>query len=743
MLEATQNITPPPEAQEQVLAKWNFAQPDHYAFVDGDDNETLHLMVDGMKCAGCMRNIERTLSAFDGLDQGRINFSTSRLVMRWKKGKFNPADAINAVMDKGFHLAPYDPDAISKANSQEDRKLLIALAVAGFAMINVMMLSFAVWAGEASGMSAETRGLLHWLSALVALPTVIFSGRPFFSSALGALKGKHLNMDVPISLAVILAAGMSLYETNVGGAHTYFDAAVSLLFFLLIGRFLDRRARSKARDVGQQLLGLQATAATIIHGNGKTETLPLHVLDVGQVVLVAVGEKIPVDGCIISGSSELDTSLVTGETLPRNVAVGDKVFAGTLNTVSPLQIEITALGEDTLLGEIAKLMETAEQGKNKYVRLADRVATIYAPVVHLMGLFTFLGWFFLMGVPWQVALMNAIAVLIITCPCALALAVPAVQVIASGRLMRGGVLLKSGDALERVATIDTVVFDKTGTLTTGRLVPVAGQGISPEHIELASAIAANSKHPVARAVHNMAPDVATFDGVTETPGMGLEAEVKGKKIRLGNRDWCGVKTKDKTKNLGPELWLKLESGDAVCFQFEDAIRDDARQVVDALKEKGLAVVLLSGDRAGVVEDVANKLGISHYHSAMTPVDKAQFIEMARGDNEQVFMVGDGLNDAPALAAANVSISPTTASDLSQVTADMVFQGQHLSPILEVIEVSKRSNALVKQNFGLAFFYNIFAIPLAVMGLATPLVAAIAMSSSSILVILNALRLKRP
>lgn len=742
MAVGAQNITTAYGDEEKVEALWSFAQPDHYAFLDAEDTQTLNLMVDGMKCAGCMRAIERTLSGLDGLDQGRVNFSTSRLVLRWKKGLFNPALAINAVMGKGFHLAPYDPDAQSEANIKEDRKLLIALAVAGFAMTNVMMLSFAVWYGEADGMSDQTRGLLQWLSALVALPTVVYSGRPFFGSALRALKAKQLNMDVPISLAVILAAGMSLYETSVNGDHTYFDAAVSLLFFLLVGRFLDRRARSKARDVGQQLLGLQATAATVINKDGRTETLPLPVLDIGQLVLVAVGEKIPVDGRVVKGSSELDTSLVTGETLPRSVGIGDQVFAGTLNTVSPLQIEITALGENTLLGEIAKLMETAEQGKNKYVRLADRVASIYAPVVHLMGLFTFLGWFIVMGAPWQVALMNAIAVLIITCPCALGLAVPAVQVIASGRLMKGGVLLKASDALERARFIETIIFDKTGTLTTGQLVPVNNQNVSEAHIILASSLAANSKHPVARAVHQMAPSAPALNGVSETPGMGLEAKVDGQRVRLGSRIWCGVGDSVPSFNLGPELWLVVGNGDPLCFHFEDALREDAHQVINILKAQGKRIILLSGDRTQVVKDVAAKLGIDDYHAVMSPIDKANFVKGVR-ETCPVLMVGDGLNDAPALASATVSMSPTTASDLSQVTADMVFQGVRLAPILEVLDISKKSNELVKQNFGLAFCYNIVAVPLAVLGLATPLVAAIAMSSSSILVILNALRLKRP
>jgi Cu2+-exporting ATPase len=721
------------------LAKWNFAGPDHYVFHDKQGDDVLHLMVGGMKCAGCMRNIEGALAEYGELKEARVNLSTQRLILRWQRGSFDPALAINAVIDKGFQLAPFDPEALCSEAKEENRNLLIAMGVAGFAAANVMMLSVAVWAGGAS-MSFETRILFHWVSALIALPTIMFSGRVFFRSGLNAIMAGRLNMDVPISIAVLLASGMSLYETYTGGEHAYFDAAVSLLFFLLIGRYLDHQARVKARSQGEHLLALQAMSANVIGVDGEQQVMPLHLITQGMIVLVAVGEKIPVDGTVVDGASEVDNSMVTGESQPLFISEGSVVYAGTVNLLKTIRVEVKAVGDETLLGEIARLMEAAEQGRGKFVRIADRVATLYAPVVHTLGLATFLGWWLGMDVPWQEALLYATAVLIITCPCALALAVPVVQVVASGRLMRGGILLKSADALERARNINLVVFDKTGTLTMGQLKPLfKADEVDQASLYLASGMAANSVHPLAKALNATCPYVPTIENVEEIAGKGLLSVVDGVEVRLGSAKWCGIEQRE--NDNGAEIWLK--SGDKLPqrFAFSDTLRPDAKEVVEHLKSKGIAVALLSGDRKQVVKLVGEELAIDDYHFEMLPQEKVAWIENKKQNGAKILMVGDGLNDAPALTSATASLSPVTAADISLATADMVFQGQSLKAVAEVIEVAKRSNGLVWQNFGLAFTYNIIAIPMAVVGLATPLVAAIAMSTSSILVILNALRLK--
>jgi Cu2+-exporting ATPase len=614
--------------------------------------------------------------------------------------------------------------------------LLRCIAVSGFAAGNLMMISVGLWSSTEEAMGVFTRHFFHIVSAALALPAVIYAGRPFFYSAWSALKNYRTNMDLPISLAVILASLMSVFETSQQGEYVYFDSAVMLLFFLLIGRYLDARAKGKARESARSLLSMFEGVCTVIEG-GKSSTLPIRSVREGMVILVAPGEYIPADGVLIHGQSELDTSLITGETLPRPVTVKDAVFAGTLNLLSPVQIKVTKASEGTLLSDIVRLMEKAEQAQAHYVRLADRAAQLYTPVVHVVALATFLGWTFLVQHPWQEALLYAITVLVITCPCALGLAVPVVQVLASSCLMRAGVLLKSGDALEKIAKVDVAVFDKTGTLTLGR--PELLGDYEDSRLQLAASIAVNSKHPLSRSIERAYEGaLLQVDQVKELPGKGLEGFYKGKLVRLGSRQWCGTKS-NKTSAL-LELWLSVEGEKPLCFSFADRLRDDAKQVISSLQDLGIEVILLSGDRKEPVEEIAAALNIERYYDSCTPVDKCEFIEQLKGQGKHVLMVGDGLNDAPSCSTASVSISPAAAMDITQNAADIVFQGEQLNPVLKALRVGRYSTELVKQNFLLAVLYNMIAIPVAVLGYVTPLLAAVFMSGSSLVVIGNSYRL---
>jgi Cu2+-exporting ATPase len=713
-----------------------------YARKAEDGRAELHLMVEGAHCGACVQRIERRLAKFPEIDHGRLNLTTKRLTVRWRGDTARARTFADAVERLGFKVVPFDPDRQAAGEHREERELLWALAVAGFAAGNVMLLSVSVWAGHFQGMGEATRTLLHWFSALIALPAILYSGRPFFRSAGRALKAGQLNMEVPISLAVTLAAGMSLFETIRGGDHAYFDSAIMLLFFLLVGRFLDRRARGKARSAASRLLALRADAVTVVDDDGRQQVLPPDRVRPGMRVLVAAGERVAVDGQIESGRSDVDTGLITGESVPGAVGPGDTVFAGTVNQTAPLRLAVTAVGENTLLAEIVRLMELAEQRQARYVALADRVARAYAPTVHLAALGTFLGWLFLSGIAWQTAMMYAIAVLIVTCPCALGLAVPAVQVIASGRLMRGGILLKSATALERLRQVDAVVFDKTGTLTRGRPELMVAEA-DPAALKEAAALAGASRHPLARALRRAAPDVPAADGVREVPGQGLALDTPGGEVRLGSRAWCGVpEDEDSADQIGPEMWLARPGHGPVRFAFADPLREDAADVVAALKARGLWVGLLSGDRAPAVRDAALRLGIDNWQAGCKPADKTDRLEALAAEGRSVLMVGDGLNDAPALAAAHVSMSPSSAIDISQTAADAVFQGGRLAPVIETMDLARRADGLVKQNFALAFGYNVVTVPLAVAGFVTPLIAALAMSASSIVVVSNALRLSR-
>ncbi|WP_299437764.1 heavy metal translocating P-type ATPase metal-binding domain-containing protein [uncultured Rhodospira sp.] len=731
------------------------AIPDYAVHVTTTDSgeASLSLLVEGLHCAACVWLIERLLARQPGVTHARVNMTTRRLTLRWvpetgEAGTDAPDLGARRILDPvltvGYRLVPYDPETVERDTDRTERTLLRAMAVTGFAAGNVMLFSVAVWFG--GDMGPATRDFMHWLSALIALPAIAYGIRPFARSAVTALRAGRANMDVPITLAVLLAAGMSVWETARGGPHAYFDAAVMLLFFLLIGRFLDSRARGRARSAAERLLALGGAAVTVIDPDGHARSARPHEVPVGATVLVAVGERVGVDGVVAEGVSDLDVSLITGETVPARAGPGDRVFAGTLNLSAPVQVRVDAVGERTLLAEIVRMMEVAEQGRARTVALADRVARLYAPVVHLLALAAFLGWWLAGGLPWQEAVLIAAAVLIITCPCALALAVPVVQVIASGRLLRAGAFLKAATALERLTEADTVVLDKTGTLTVGRpaLVTGPGQGWTPDDLRLAAGLAASSRHPLARAVAAACPDAPAVTGVREHPGEGLSWDGPNGPVRLGSAAFSGVDDLGAGDGgaTGPALWLRDGSEAPACFRFTDPLRPDAAEVVAALRARGLTVEMLSGDRPEAVARVAADAGIESWRGGCTPADKLARLQALRDQGRRVLMVGDGLNDAPALAAAHVSASPASAIDISQTAADVVFRGERLAPVVTALDVAHRADRLVRQNLALALLYNAVTVPLALAGLVTPLIAAVAMSTSSLVVTVNAMRLMR-
>ena len=718
---------------------------DRYVRREGD-TAAIHLVVPGMHCAGCMAKVERALTGDDGVRSARANLSTKRVSVSWVAGQTTPQTLIDRLDAAGFDAAPFDPALVGSDHDTRERELLRAMGVAGFAAANVMLLSVSVWAGLWSDdMAFATRQLFHWLSALIAIPAVAYAGRPFFRSAVGALRRRNMNMDVPISLAVVLALAASMIEAARGGAHVYFDASVSLLFFLLIGRFLDVRMRGRATQAAQNLLGLKAVAAMVIRPDGSRSQVPVEALDPGMRVLVPAGMRVPADGVVREGSSSIDAGLITGEAVPEDVGPGDRVFAGTINKAAPLTVTVTKRDEDSLLAEIVRLMEAAEQGRADFVQLADRLVKVYAPAVHLLAAGTFAGWM-VAGADWHDALLKAVAVLIITCPCALGLAVPVVQVAATGRLLRRGVLVKTGDALERLAKADTVVVDKTGTLTTGDLSLIDRHDLDERALVRAAALAQHSRHPLAQAVANAAAGLPlpAAEAVAEVPGCGLTGRVDGLSVRLGNAAWLGIDDARSGHTApGPELWLSDPAFDApIRFAFRDALRPDAEATIRRLLSAGVRVELLSGDREAAVAAAAQAAGIAQWRARQSPADKIAYLESLSAAGRTVAMVGDGLNDAPALATASVSLSPASAADISQTAADVVFQGDSLAPVAEVQALSRRSQRRIVENFSLALGYNVIAVPLAVAGFVTPLVAAIAMSSSSVLVTANALRLRR-
>lgn len=688
------------------------------------------LAVPGLHCAGCISKIENGLATVPGITRSRVNFAAKRVVISHQPELEVPAlqDAVRAM---GFENHLLD-DALGLGPDQETANLFKALAVAGFAAMNIMLLSVSIWSGAAGA----TRDLFHWLSAAIALPTVAYSGRPFFRSAWTALRHGRTNMDVPISIGVILATSLSLFETIVRGHHAYFDGAVMLLFFLLAGRALDAVMRDRARDGVAALSKQMATGALVVDDNGTSHWYAASALRPGMIMLVAAGERFAADGEVVDGTSQLDVSLLTGETRPVPVVPGATVHAGTLNLLSPLEVRVTAAGEDTLLADIARLMDQATQAKSRYVRIADRAARYYAPAVHSLAFASFVGWM-LVGAGWHASLLIAVAVLIITCPCALGLAVPAAQVVAIGALMKAGVLVKDGSALERLAEADLAMFDKTGTLTLGRPIPSDLAQLDHDRKSVLLGLVRTSRHPLSEALRAaleaQAIVPALLDAIHEEPGIGLTGRWEGKSVTLGRGAGAGVSDELATA-------FHIEGSSPVDLHFTDDIRPDAAQTVDELKQLGIGSTILSGDRTRVVAVIARKLGMTAQCGLM-PADKLAAIERQRRAGRRVLMVGDGLNDAPALAAGHVSMAPATASDAGQSAADAVFLGDSLLPVARAVRAAKATQRIVRQNFILAIAYNALAVPLAIAGLVTPLIAAAAMSGSSLIVVGNALRLR--
>jgi Cu2+-exporting ATPase len=687
------------------------------------------LVVPAMHCSGCMAKVESGLENIPGVISARVNLTARQVRVAHVTGVTVP-ELVEKLGQIGFPSQPRSDDTAAPPSAV--RALLPALAVAGFAAMNVMLLSVSIW----SGADGATRTLFHWISALIAVPAVAFSGRPFFTSAWSALRKGRTNMDVPISIGVTLATGLSLYETAAGGHVAWFDGTLMLLLFLLAGRTLDAAMRDRARAGVDALLRQAAPGALVVAGDGELTWLPATELLPEMIMRVAAGERLAADGTIVQGSSRFDLSLLTGESAPVVAATGAWVHAGTLNLDAPVDVRVGAAGNDTSLAEIARLMDAAGQARSAYVRIADRASRYYAPAVHALALASFIGWM-IAGAGFHQSLVVAIAVLIITCPCALGLAVPVAQVVASGALMRAGVMVKDGSAIERLATVDRALLDKTGTLTFGRPTPdpIVLANLSEEAAGVALGLASHSRHPLSRSLAEALAKAghlaAKLDQVEETPGEGLTALWSGHKVAL-RRPEAGS---------GMAAALQIAGHPTVLIPFADRLRPGAAKALAELKSMGIAASILSGDNGPSVAHLARETGLFAQSSA-SPSDKLEAIRIAQFAGYRVLMVGDGLNDGPALSAADASMAPGTASDVGRQAADLVFLGDSLIALPRAIRGARRTMRIVRQNFMLAIGYNALAVPLAIMGLVTPLLAAVAMSTSSLIVIANSLRLAR-
>lgn len=703
-----------------------------------DHNEVIELLVQGARCANCIAKIESGLLKFDEVHDARLNLSTGKLTVRGHD--LRPASLISRVERLGFKATCYQSSDTLAREKEAERLLLRSLAIAAFGVAFVVPLTdatVAVWLGVAD-MGPATRSLINWVVALVACPTALLASRPFFRSAFRSVSAGRANMDVPISLAIILSLGLSVYQSVLHGAQTYFDAAVMLAFLLLIGRYLDLHLRRRASQAARQLVEMQAVLVRRIAGGGLVETVIAAQVAPGDRLLIATGERLPVDGVAESSDVVIDASLVTGESAPVTVAHGALLRAGSVVLDRPITLKVTAAVADSLIADIARLVEAGQQVRSRYVRLADRAALAYVPMVHAAAIGVFVAWFLVLHAPFSASVTNAVAVLIVTCPCALGLATPAVQIVATGVLFRRGIIVKSGDALERLAAIDVAVFDKTGTLTSDRLEVSNCKALSDCDVRDAALLARASRHPLAQAVARAAGLGVVASGIREVEGSGLEARVNAQVWRLGQASWVGIIAE---RSTAPTLWFRRGIGTPIRFEFNAPLRAAAMDTLSALSARKIEPRILSGDRDEAVAAIALRLGVPRWNAGVGPKEKALALTSLRSEGHRVLMVGDGINDAAALSLAHVSISPASASDAAQSAADIVFSGSSLYPVVVAIDVARQARRRVLENFSVAILYNLIAVPLAACGLVTPLLAAIMMASSSLVVTLNALRVR--
>lgn len=689
---------------------------------------TARFSVPSIHCAACIARIERGLQACDGIQKARVNLSLKRVNVEAEPW-VDDAQIVALLADLGFPAYPLDAEVLGADTDPIGRNLLMRLAVAGFAMMNVMLLSVAVW----SGATDSTRDLFHLISATIAVPVVGFTAQPFFASAWQALRHQRLNMDVPISLAILLAVGMSLFETLQGGAHAYFDAALSLTFFLLIGKFLDHKTRGAARSAAKELSALEVHSATVIRG-GQAMVKPVSTLSVGDEILVPSGARVPVDGQLLSQSGQMDRSFLTGETAQIDLKSGAVVQAGEVNLGAPITLRATAVGQDTTLRRVAAMVELAETGRNTYTSLAARAAQIYAPAVHLLALLAFLGWYFATN-DLRLSLNIAVAVLIITCPCALGLAVPAVSTGAIGKLFSAGFLVRHATALERLSEVNFAVFDKTGTLTQPGF-DAAATDLSTTELSVLLGLAQASDHPVSKAICTSLADsqtAAPLTDIQEVAGCGVSAHFGPQTVRLGRADWLEAGF----------TGTGLQIGDAPPRQIvmTETLRNGAAAAVKALQNTEIPVQIVTGDGQVAADRIARLLGVTDVKAAVSATGKLAHLDQLKAAGHRVLMIGDGLNDTAALAGAHGSMAPSSALDASRNAADIVILRQDLSDIPLALAVAKAAVHLSKQNFAIAAGYNLIAIPVALAGFATPLLAALAMSASSLTVLLNAMRIR--
>ncbi|WP_323750656.1 heavy metal translocating P-type ATPase [Marinobacter sp.] len=702
------------------------------------------LLIGEITCAACIWLLENHMKHQTGVQSFTVNHTTQRARLVWSPDQASLSDLLIAIHELGYTARPYQADAAEQALKAENRSMLIRLAVAGIATMQSMMLAFPLYFELISELSPEFINMFRWFGFLVATPVVFYSARPFFRNARRDLASRHLTMDVPVAIAIGLAYVASAWVTVFGGQEVYFESVCMFAFFLLLGRYIEVQARYRAGLSGNALAGFQPAVAALVT-EGEADIVPAHQIKPGDIVRVRPGETLPADGVIISGESTLNEAALTGEYLPETRSPGDTVHAGTINGENPLDIRVTRAGAQTRLSGILRVLDRVQSEKPPVARMADRIAGKFVARVLILAPVIWIGW-------WLAGADNAfditLSVLVVTCPCALSLATPTAITSATVRLRKLGFLPTRGHTLESMNTVDTVVFDKTGTLTRGELTltdhTIRGSVDEATCLKIAAGLEKQSEHPIAKVFHKMSS--VPVINVTNHLGGGLSGKYDGQPVFIGHKAFVACHTNASAPETagaaGMEIWLATKDQWLASFQLDDQVRDDAAKALETLQNMGIQTILLSGDRSGHVQQIAAKLGISRAIGEASPEQKLEVLDKLGQQGHRVMMVGDGLNDLPSMAGAGISVAMGTAADLTQLKADAVLLNGQLYQLVEAIHTSQQTRQIIRQNMIWAFGYNVSALPLAAAGLVPPWLAAIGMSLSSLIVVLNALRLSR-
>ncbi len=736
-----------PEALQRLELYDQPALQRSFVQVDGLSTKTASLILEGITCAACVWLNERHVNALPGVLDFSVNYSTHRARVHWDDGQIHLSGILKAIGEIGYVAHPFDPGRQEALYKREKSAALRRLAVAGLGAMQVMMLAIAMYSGDYGGMDDDMRTFMRWISLLLTLPVVFYAAAGFFTTAWRDLRHRQLSMEVPVSLAIGGAFAASAWSTISHGTEVYFDSVCMFAFFLLTSRYLEMGARHRAGAAAEALVKLLPATATRLTAAGE-QVVAVSELAPGDRVLVRPGETIPADGRVVDGRSSVDESLLTGESLPRPRAVGDELVGGSVNVESPLQLTVDKVGADTLVSAIVRLLDRAQSEKPRVARLADRVAGWFVGALLIVAAAVALWWW--LHAPQQ-AFAVTLSVLVVTCPCALSLATPTAVTAASGALTRLGLLTTRGHALETLAQASHALFDKTGTLTRGMLQLSDVELLAPDRADrarclaLAAAVESGSEHPVAKALCAHAPQTPRVSELSAQPGQGIEGVIDGHHYRVGSPAYVaalgGREVPELLANGATQVLLGDREGPLARFELRDELRDDADLAIRQLRELGLEVEILSGDAAAAVERVAGQLGVTHARSGMRPDDKLARVRELQAAGFCVAMIGDGVNDAPVLAGADVSIAMGQGAQLAHASADMVVLSERLSALPEGFRKARATRTVIKQNLAWAILYNLAAVPLAAAGLVAPWMAAIGMSFSSLIVVFNALRLK--